>query len=562
MTTKKAVLYARVSTDDQADKGYSLPSQFEAMRKYAAQQGFEIVAEYQDDYSGATPIEHRPEGRKAYTLLQSGAADAIIAYTIDRFVRPPEDGDEWEMPILIRGLAKLGKEIHTVRRGKLNTSFADLLIALLDARKAGEERRDIRERSMRGKRAKVKLGRVIGMRAPYGYRHIRDEHGKVVTFKIDETTARIVRLIFKWYVVGDEHGKTYSFGEIARQLSEMRATTPGEIGRGYKRKRGKGIWSQQTVMAILTNEVYAGVWRYGMQIGDTKRRRPLEETVAVDVPAIIDRTMWEQAQARRTYNKRMSLRNCKRQYLLRGMIQCTCGYWMSGECEDKIRRLYSCNARRHIHISIEDIPCNGRKVRADAIEADIWGEIRELFQDLERLGDDLKRAQQNEEDTLAPIRERLKIADDFIKQAEREAVKIANALKDAEKGGAVYKALKKDETEVNTQLADLAKQREKIIAELGTRKITDAAIETIMEYARKVRKGIDGATFEVKRRILETLDVQVTVDTGQYRDKWEPGRYRKGLPPGKYHLMCILGEKDGIISQIKRGGARIVPDAS
>jgi DNA invertase Pin-like site-specific DNA recombinase len=90
-------------------------------------------------------------------LLQSGAADVIVAYTIDRFVRPPEDGDEWDMPILIRGLAKLGKEIHTVRRGKLNTNFADLLIALLDARKAGEERRDIRERSMRGKR-KSKIG--------------------------------------------------------------------------------------------------------------------------------------------------------------------------------------------------------------------------------------------------------------------------------------------------------------------------------------------------------------------------------------------------------------------
>jgi predicted site-specific integrase-resolvase len=35
--TKRAVLYARVSTDDQSDKGYSLPSQLEAMRKYATQ---------------------------------------------------------------------------------------------------------------------------------------------------------------------------------------------------------------------------------------------------------------------------------------------------------------------------------------------------------------------------------------------------------------------------------------------------------------------------------------------------------------------------------------------
>jgi site-specific DNA recombinase len=100
---KRAILYARVSTDDQKDKGYSLPSQLEAMRNYAAKQRFEIVAEFQDDYSGATPIEMRPEGRKAHAMLQEGQADAIIAYTIDRFVRPPEDGDEWEMPILIRG---------------------------------------------------------------------------------------------------------------------------------------------------------------------------------------------------------------------------------------------------------------------------------------------------------------------------------------------------------------------------------------------------------------------------------------------------------------------------
>ncbi len=110
MTTKKAILYARVSTDDQSEKGYSLPSQFDAMRKYAMQQGFEVVAEFQDDYSGATPIEQRPEGRKAYAMLQTGEADIIIAYTIDRFVRPPEEGDEWDMPILIRGWPNLEKK--------------------------------------------------------------------------------------------------------------------------------------------------------------------------------------------------------------------------------------------------------------------------------------------------------------------------------------------------------------------------------------------------------------------------------------------------------------------
>ena len=539
---KRAILYARVSTDEQAEKGYSLPSQFDAMRKYAAQQGFEIAAEFQDDYSGATPIEHRPEGRKAYAMLQSGAADVIIAYTIDRFVRPPEDGDEWEMPILIRGLAKLGKEIHTVRRGKLNTNFADLLIALLDARKAGEERRDIRERSMRGKRQKVKSGKVIGMRAPFGYRYVRDAHGKVVTLEIDETTARIVRLIFKWYVHGDEHGKRLSVRAIAFRLSEMCITPPGELQRGYKfRKHGKRVWTYSTIGCMLKSEVYAGVWRYGFHI---PKRNDFTEPVVANVPAIVGREMWEQAQAQRKRNQELSLRNTKHEYLLSGLIRCgLCGIAFGGETHHD-HQYYGCTYGSVRVAKFEGRCANRLKIRADAIEVDVWDEIRELFRDLDRLWVELKRAQQNEIDAVLPIRERLQITDDFITQAEHNAAKIARALEDAERGGAVYKALKRDEIEVNASLDALAKQREKHLQELGACKLTNQNIEMIMDFARKVRKGIDKATFNTKRRYLEVLDVRVTIT------------------PGKYHLKCIVGEKDGEISQIKRFGVRIVPNSS
>ena len=542
---KRAILYARVSTDDQAEKGYSLPSQFDAMRKYASAQGFETVAEFQDDYSGATPIEFRPEGAKAYAMLKSNAADVIIAYTIDRFVRPPEDGDEWDMPILIRGLAKLGKEIHTVRRGKLNTNFADLLIALLDARKAGEERRDIRERCMRGKETKVKSGRVIGLRPPYGYRHVRDANGKVITLEIDETTARIVRLIFKWYVDGDEHGRRLSDRAIAVRLSEMKIPAPGELHRGYKyRKHGKTMWGYSTIRVFLKSETYAGTWRYGVLINRTHKRRPLNETFTVTVPAIIDRATWERAQAQRKLNIEFSPRNKRREYLLGGLIRCgLCNSGMAGQFHH-IRQYYQC---RYHTIRIEKLEgrcANKALVRADAIEADVWDEIEGLFADPDRLWDELKRAQQGEADTLAPIRERLQVAEDFIRQAERDAAKIAAALLDAEKGGAVYKALKADEIEVNARLDSLTKQREKLIEQLGARKLTDDAIDTIIEFARKVRKGIDGATFEIKRRMLESLDVRVTIT------------------PGRYHIKCLLGETSGEISQMKPGGIRVVPSLS
>jgi len=52
---KRAVVYARVSTDDQAKHGYSLASQLEACRKYVADRGWKLAAEITDGgVSGAT----------------------------------------------------------------------------------------------------------------------------------------------------------------------------------------------------------------------------------------------------------------------------------------------------------------------------------------------------------------------------------------------------------------------------------------------------------------------------------------------------------------------------
>jgi site-specific DNA recombinase len=45
---KRAILYARVSTDEQARSGYSLAQQLEALREYAAREGYEVLGEVID----------------------------------------------------------------------------------------------------------------------------------------------------------------------------------------------------------------------------------------------------------------------------------------------------------------------------------------------------------------------------------------------------------------------------------------------------------------------------------------------------------------------------------
>ena len=49
---KRAVLYARVSTDEQAEHGYSLQTQIEACQRYAESHGLSVVAMFKDDYTG------------------------------------------------------------------------------------------------------------------------------------------------------------------------------------------------------------------------------------------------------------------------------------------------------------------------------------------------------------------------------------------------------------------------------------------------------------------------------------------------------------------------------
>jgi len=545
--TKRAVLMGRVSTTDQAEKGYSLPSQMAACREYAERQGFVVVAEITDDCSGAIPVKDRPGGSKVYRMLDNGEVDVVVQHTIDRTAR-----DKREYPIefllFLRYVQDAGAELHFVDTGKADGGIVNLFRAW----QAADERRKIRERSMRGKRAKARSGRVVGGRPPYGYRHVRDSDGKIVTFEPVEEEAKIVLLIYQWYVYGDETGKPLAGAAIARRLSEMRVPTPGEVRPGYNRTREPGMWRPGKVLKIISHEVYAGVWHYGVRIGPTRNTRPPEEHIAVSVPAIIDRELWTAAQERRGRNKRMARRNGKRNYLLRGLIKCGCGCSMCGEFFSN-HRYYTCSWRQNHHAGIEERTCFARSVRADAIEPDIWEGLVSIFADTARLEELLRIAQQEELEAFNPKREELAAVEAMIIDAEREAGEIGQALKKA--SGIVGKALEQDMQNVNQRYDALCKRQRKLTAELSATTLTEAAIQDAIRFAEDVRVGIENADYETKRYNLETLKIQVTVQDGRYHVEsligdWE-GEIRK-LP--RASRKSKGGDKVGIVSASRLQG--------
>ena len=506
---KRAAIYARVSTDEQAGDGhYSLSTQLEACRKYAEQNRLEVVGESADDFTGAVPIEQRPEGRNAYTMLANGEADVLIAYRIDRIVRPPEEGDEWDMPILIRGLAKLGKEIHTVNRGKLGTSFAELLIAMLDARKAGEERREIIERTNRGKRAKARAGKPVGVgNPPYGYKY---SEGQFLTVKSE---AKVIQNIYRWYAFGENRKGPMTGYAIAKRLSEMGVPTPAESrpNENRKRKRQTGIWNEETVHNILKNETYSGLWHYGKRIGQygVGGARPKEEQIVVNVPTIVSRELWQAAQDQRKRNVKLSLRHATpRRYLLRGMAECNCGLALIGTLNNGYP-YYGCNSKGRYFAGIEKPRCEQRPVRGELLEYVAWDFIFDAMTNVKDLKKKLKEAQRLEQEAKQPARDELALVLEYIKETESEIDEIALALRKAK--GRVADSLERQQTDVNARHTRFCRRREELQAEIDARELTDGEIENTLQFQRDVAAGLRKPTWDDRRYYLEMLHFKVVV---------------------------------------------------
>ena len=80
--TKRAAIYSRVSTDEQAEHGYSLESQVEACKKYANDHGMNVIADIADDYSGS--MIDRPGLKELLSMVKSKEVDAVVVYSSDR----------------------------------------------------------------------------------------------------------------------------------------------------------------------------------------------------------------------------------------------------------------------------------------------------------------------------------------------------------------------------------------------------------------------------------------------------------------------------------------------
>jgi site-specific DNA recombinase len=528
--SKRAVLYARVSYDDRDTDGRNLQSQLDMGRERCAEKGYRIVAELPEDDRGASGADFDlPQLNKALEMARAGEFEVLIVRELDRFARG------LAKQLIVEGeFKRAGIEVEYVLgeypdtpEGNLNKNIKAVI--------AEYERLKISERMVRGRRQKVKAGNVlVSQRPPYGYR-VTEKDGKT-TLEIHETEAAIVRLIFTWYTKGDGERGPMGLSTIASRLTKMHVPTFTDTGTrkpGLPKLRGYGDWGRGAVHGILTNEVYAGIWRYGKKNGHLKN--PDDHVLTVSVPAVIFRETWGAAQSQREAN-RLNYRNePKYDYLLRRQLTCgTCGAKMKtlgSKRKTKVTLYYRCSTRNNRDYNRS---CNAPTFRADRVDAVVWDWVKEMLFDPDRLAQGLENYQAEQDKANEPLRARLAVVASLIADNREQLERLLDLYLS---GSFPKEMLIQRKTQLETTIEALEREQAGLLAQLETRTLTDDQIQSLQEFAAKTRVGIELADFQTRRGIIEALDVQVTLVV----ENGEKIAYVQCVLPGRERV-CLLSD--------------------
>lgn len=247
---KRACVYTRVSTDEQARSGHSLEEQERMCKAAVESKGWEYIGTYSDPgISGRTMV--RPGLQKMIEGIKAKEIDAVVVYKLDRLSRKQKDTmailEDIIMPHDV-ALVSLNETLDT------STPWGRGMIGILCAFNQMESE-TIAQRTKMGREAKAAKGGYAGGKPPLGYRSVNGE------LEIVPGEAEIVRYVFKRRAEGG------TLVGITKELNEL----------GYRTKAGKEF-QHSAIQTILANEdTYRGHYRYGKAGSENSHEAILKE---------------------------------------------------------------------------------------------------------------------------------------------------------------------------------------------------------------------------------------------------------------------------------------------
>jgi site-specific DNA recombinase len=495
-------IYARVSTQRQAQAD-GLTQQLERLQAHALQLGWDVAAEHifrDDGYSGASLT--RPGLERLRDQVAMRQLDGILITAPDRLAR-----NYVHQVLLLEEITATGCQVQFLDR-PMNRDPHDQLLLQIRGAVAEYERSLIAERMRRGRLRKLQAGILLPWtKPPYGYcvdsDHPRDPTG----VHQDPVEAAAVAAMFVWYA--DQGRSLYS---LAKKLHQDGVAPP----------RVQGRWNVQTLRGILTNpvytgEVYAGRIQEACGTGAAatpRRVRPREDWITVaSIPAIVSQEQFERVQDKLAQNRQFARRNnTAHAYLLRALVSCgVCGLSCQGRCLPSGYSYYCCRGKLSGLQSHRPTKCPSRYIPVEQVDALVWQDLCRLLNEPEAIRFALERAHGGHwlPQDLQARRQALQRGRASVQQQiERLTEAYLASIVSLEE----YRRRRHD---LEQKAQSLAGQVEQLEAQVDRQAEIARLGLSLDEFCRRVREGLDRATWEQKRQLIEWLVVRVIVTDGE-----------------------------------------------
>lgn len=301
MEQKRVGIWIRVSTEFQV-KEESPEHHEQRARYYVKAKDWEVAEVYRlDAISGKTVMEH-PETQRMLRDIRSGHISGLVFSKLARLARNTRE--LLEFAEIFRkekaDLVSLAEQIDT------STPAGRLFFTMISAM-AEWEREEISSRVAASVPIRAEMGKPLGGQASFGYKW---ENKQLV---IDEKEAPIRKLIYDIYLE-----------------CQRRKTTAEKLNALGHRTRNGSKFSDTTIERLLRDTTAKGVRlaNYTKSTGDGKQwvMKPKEDWIQIPCPVIVDEQLWQECNSILDEQKSKRTKvGRKSEYLLAGMVRCSCG---------------------------------------------------------------------------------------------------------------------------------------------------------------------------------------------------------------------------------------------
>ena len=362
-------IYVRVSTEEQAEHGYSIDAQRETLQRFCADTGRTVYKVYCDAGVSGKSISGRYALQQMMQDAEMGLFNELLTWKITRIARRNLD--------LLHIVDHLSKHNVTFRSYSENfeteTPMGRFGLQMMGA-VAELERNTILENIRLGQSQRARTGKHV-TKPPIGYRLVdvpnSSSRRRERALELVPEEATVVRLIFERFASGR------GLKSIANELNHDGHTT-----------RNGNAFSICAIRDILENPFFTGQIRYNRYVNWSERRRkgknPTPMIVEGQHPAIIDQVLWDKVQFLRERKSHTSKKRFHGNYLLTGLLRCPqCGAAMTASRTNNkakdgstvVRMYYSCGNFRSKGSAV----CRANSVRKQDAEQYVTDRIKEVL---------------------------------------------------------------------------------------------------------------------------------------------------------------------------------------